>query len=152
MIADRQDGRIVNVAVIQKDRSDKLNGHEIQMPNYSKLKGHFDALNIGGEHFGSMDKRDSTEMFPDADESGWDAEKKQREIWTEEIAELLKKYHPSQSTDDKTARAELLERFFETRAWSRIETMKADDLKSGFEAIKEHLEAKNAPEPVKEHA
>lgn len=153
MIADRQDGRITNVAVIQKDRADKLNGHEIRMPNFAKLKGHFDALNIGGEHFGSMDKRDSTEMFPDADESGWDAEKKNREIWAEEIAELLKKHYPSQTTDDKSKRAELLERFFETRAWARIETMKAADLKSGFEAIKEHLEPQQAAnEPQKEAA
>lgn len=152
MLADRQDGRIVNVAAIQKDRSDMLNGHEIQMPTFAKLKGHFDALNIGGEHFESMDRRDSTGMFPDADESGWDAEKKQREIWAEEIAELLKKYYPSQTADDKSARAALLERFFDTRAWSRIETMKAEDLKSGFEAIKEHLEAQQQPQDERKAA
>lgn len=155
MIADRQDGRIVNVAVIQKDRSDTLNGHEIRMPTYGKLEPHFKALNIGGEHFESMDRRDSTAMFPDADESGWDAEKRNREIWCEEIAELLKKYHPSQGVEDKQARLELLERFFETRSFTKLETFKAADLKTGFEAIKEHLEAKqtlaeeaaNQPEP-----
>lgn len=151
MIADRQDGRITNVAVVQKDRSDRINGQEIRMPTFSSLRGHFDALNIGGEHFESMDKRDSTQMFPDADESGWDAEKKQREIWAEELAELLKKYHPSQSADDKQARAELLERFFETRAWSRIETMKAEDIKTGFEAIKEHLEAQQTLKEEAQH-
>jgi hypothetical protein len=88
-----------------------------------------------------MDKRDSKAMFPEADETGWDAEKKNREIWAEELAELLKKYYPSQSAEDKSKRAELLERYFDTRAWSRIETMRADDIKSGFAAIKEDLEA-----------
>lgn len=144
MIADRQDGRIVNTAVIQKDRSDALNGREIAMPNYAKLETHFAALNIGGQHFESMDRRDSTAMFPEADESGWDAEKRNREIWAEETGELLKKYYPSQSVEDKTARAALLERFFGTRAWSRVESMKAADIKAGFEAAKDYLEAEAA--------
>lgn len=144
MIADRQDGRIVNTAVVQKDRSDALNGREIQMPDYTKLETHFHALNIGGQHFESMDRRDSTAMFPEADESGWDAEKRNREIWSEETAELLKKYHPSQSVEDKSARAALLERFFGTRAWSRVESMKAADIKAGFEAARDHLEAEAA--------
>ncbi len=140
MIVQRDNGRAQNVAVIQKDRADRLNGHEISMPSYAKLAAHFAALNIGGEHFESMERRDSKAMFPDADESGWDKEKQEREIWTEEIAELLKKHFPSQSVDDKQKRVELLERFFETRSWTKVETMRSADLKSGFEAIRECLE------------
>lgn len=67
MIADRDQGKTVNVALIQKDRSDTINGWEIRMPKYKDFKPHFDALNIGGTHFDSMDKKDSQEMFPDAD-------------------------------------------------------------------------------------
>lgn len=145
MIADRRDGHIVNVAVIQKDRADRLNGHEIERPTYAKLEPHFSALNIGGKHFDSMDQRDSQNMFPDADESGWDAEKRNREIWCEEITELLKKYYPSQSTDDKTARMNLLEQFFDTRSWTKVEGMKADFLKKAFEDMRLHLEAKFEP-------
>lgn len=142
MVKHRDNNRTINVAVVEKDRADVLNGHEIPMPNFDKLQKHFAALNIGGQHFESMERRNSTEMFPDADESGWDAEKKQREIYCEEIAELLKKYYPSQTAEDKKARLDLLERFFETRAFAKLETFKAADLKSGYEAIREHLEAK----------
>lgn len=140
MLADRQDGRIVNVALVQKDRSDTLNGREIQFPNYSKLEPHFKALNIGGEHFGSMDKRDSSEIFPEADESGWDAEKHQREIMSEEIKELMLKHYPSQTADDKKARGDLLEMFFDTRSWTKVESMKSAILKSGYDAMREKLE------------
>src|SRR6478736_5345432 len=140
MIADRHDGRTANVAVIQKDRADKLNGHEIRMPNYLKLKPHFDALNIGGQHFDSMDQRDSQGMFPDAQEGGWDNESRQREIWSEEILELLKKHYPSQSVEDKQKRADCMEQFFDTRSWTKIETMHSEVLKAKFQEMKNKLE------------
>jgi hypothetical protein len=140
MLADRQDGKIVNVALIQKDRSDMLNGKEIQYPTYKKLEGHFKALNIGGEHFESMEKRNSEELYPDADESGWDKESRLRTIYSEEIAELMKKHFPSQSVEDKQKRAELLEMFFDTRSWTAVENMHSDTLKSGRDAMRERLE------------
>jgi hypothetical protein len=142
MIADRENGKTTNVAVIQKDRSDTINGHEIRMPTFRHFEPHFKALNIGGQHFGSMDAKDSQAMFPDANESGWDAESRQRTIYAEEIAELLKKYHPSQSVEDKQKRMDLAEQFFDTRSWTAVETMHSDILKSGLDALREKLEPK----------
>lgn len=140
MVSDRQDGRIINTAVVQKDRTDTLNGQEIQMPNFAKLKAHFDFLNIGGSHFDSMDRRDSSSMFPEADEPGWDKEKQQRTIYCEEIAELMKKHFPSQSVEDKQKRADLMEQYFDTRSWTAIENMRSEILRSGYEAMKDNLE------------
>lgn len=148
MVINRENGRSINTAVIQKDRADKINGHEIAMPNYAKLSAHFKALNIGGQHFESMERRDSTAMFPDADESGWDAEKQRRTIWAEEIAELMKKHFPSQGVDDKQKRADLLERHFETRSWTAVESMPAARLEAAFYTMRDALEPKNA-EPAK---
>lgn len=144
MVPNREDGRIVNMAVVQKDRTDKLNGKEIPMPNYAKLKAHFDFLNIGGEHFESMDKRNSAEMFEEADESGWDKEKQQRAIWSEEIIETLKKYYPSQSVEDKQARADAMEKHFGTRSWTAIENMHSSKLEAAYKELKVALEP---PEP-----
>lgn len=141
MIADRDNGKTVNVAVIQKDRSDSINGKELRMPTYDSFKTHFAALNIGGNHFESMDKRDSKEIFADADESGFDVEIKRRQVLSEEIGELLKKYYPSQSVEDKQKRMDLVEQFFDTRSWTNVEGMKSEILKSGYEAMKEKLEA-----------
>lgn len=147
MISHREDGKMTNIALIQKDRADTLNGKEIPFPNYKKLEPHFKALNIGGEHFDSMERRDSTEMFPDADESGWDKEQRLRTIYSEEIAELLKKHHPSQSVEDKQKRADLLESVFATRSWTKVESTHSDVLKTGLAALREKLEPTPKPEP-----
>lgn len=144
MVTDREQGRTINVAVVQKDRSDTINGKELRMPTYKSFESHFKALNIGGQHFDSMDKRDSQSMFPDADESGWDNESRQRTIYAEEIAELLKKHHPSQSVDDKQKRMDLCEMIFDTRSWTAIESMHSTVLKSGLDALREKLEPQQA--------
>lgn len=140
MLADRRDGKIVNVALVQKDRSDMLNGAEIDYPNYKKLEKHFLALNIGGEHFDSMDKKNSEELFPDASESGWDSEARNRTIISEEIAELLKKHYPSQSVDDKQKRADLLEKICGTRSWTAVESSKSEQQRGWLEALRFTLE------------
>lgn len=146
MIADRRDGKMVNVALVQKDRSDTLNGAEIDYPNYAKLEPHFKSLNIGGEHFGSMETKNSEALFPDASESGWDFESRNRTIFSEEIAELMKKHFPSQSVDDKQKRADLLEGICGTRSWTAVETSPSDSLRSWLETMRLKLEPSAADE------
>jgi hypothetical protein len=144
MIADRREDKTVNIAIIEKDRSDKLNGKVIQMPNFEKLRPHFDCLNLGGKHFESMESKDSQDLYPDAEESGWDSEKRNREIWCEEIQGLLVKHFPSQTAEDKKSKSEMIEKVFYTRSWTKVESMKSTDIKNGFNALKLILE------PVKE--
>lgn len=143
MIADRRAGKTVNVALIQKDRSDHINGHEIQMPKYKDFTPHFKSLNLGGEHFDSMESRNSESLYEDCDESGFDIEKRRRVILCEEIQGLITKHYPSQSVDDKKAKADLLEKHFKTRSWTKVENMKADDLKSRLKNLKNELEPEN---------
>lgn len=140
MLADRTDGRIYNVASIQKDRADKLNGKEIRMPTYDKLRAHFEFLNIGGEHFESMDQRDSKGLFKEVDESGWDKEKLNRQILSEEIIELLKKHFPSMSVEDKAKRADMLDWAFATRSWTAVENSHSDILRQGLDKLRLELE------------
>lgn len=151
MLADRQDGKIINVAVVQKDRSDTLNGAEIQMPSYKKMEAHFKALNIGGQHFDSMDARDSTALFNNIEESsGWDKEKQARTILSEEIIEEMKRVHPGQSADDKQARADLMEKHFKTRSWTAIsENTKSEDLRAGLYTLREELREQGATDTSK---
>lgn len=143
MIADRRNGKTVNVGLVQKDRSGLINGQEIEFPNYEKLRLHFDRLNLGGAHFDSMEQRDSKELYPDAEESGWDNEKREREIWCEEVQGLLTKHYPSQSAADKSEKVSLIEKVFSTRSWTKVESMKSSEIRKGFEAIKSILEPTN---------
>lgn len=150
MLADRTDGRIYNVASIQKDRADKLNGKEIRMPTYDKLRAHFEFLNIGGEHFESMDQRDSKGLFKEVDESGWDKEKLNRQILSEEIIELLKKHFPSMSVEDKAKRADMLDWAFATRSWTAVENSHSDILRQGLDKLRLELEPATPAEQQQE--
>lgn len=152
MVADREDGKIVNTAVVQKDRSDTLNGRELKRPSYKSFEPHFKALNIGGQHFESMQARDSQEMFEDADESGWDVERRNREIWSEEVKELLQKRWPSRSTDDVAAKMMALEAIFKTRSWTRVETMRANDIEAGYHELRKYIEALDKKDDQQEDA
>lgn len=148
MIMDRQDGRSRNVAVVQKDRSDTINGMEFPMPTFDSFRPHFKSLNIGGEHFSSMEAKDSQALYPDANESGWDMEARRRQILSEEIEELMKKHYPSQSVENKQKRADLLEMFFDTRSWTAVENMNSETLRSGYESMKDKLEPlEEQPQP-----
>lgn len=146
MIADRDDGKLINVALIQKDRTDNINGQEIPYPDFAKLGGHFSALNIGGEHHGSMHKRDSKDLYTETGDDSWSAEQRQRSIWSEEIMGLMQKHFPSQTAEDKKQRLDLMEQFFGTRSWTKVENTSSEKLKTGFEALRDFLASKPQPE------
>lgn len=139
MVADRDDGKIVNIALVQKDRTDTINGKELPRPDFESFAPHFAALNLGGEHHGSMQERDSKELFTETGDDNWSAEQRQRAIWAEEISGLMQKHFPSQSAEDKKQRLDLMEKFFGTRSWTKVENTASEKLKAGFEALAAHL-------------
>lgn len=125
MEIQRDNGDIINTAVVQKDRADKLNGKEIAFPNFEKLKPHFEALNIGGDHHGSMTTRDSREVFTEAGEDNWGAELRRKEIALDEIKEeILRHLGHGMDAATKAAKSQLLEEIAGTRSWNKLESMK----------------------------
>lgn len=148
MAAERRDGEIVNIAYVEKDRAQVLNGKEIEKPDFAKLRPHFEALNLGGEHFGSMQNRDSQGLYRGNLEEGWSGESKQREIWSEEIQGLLVKHFPTQAAEDKKKKLDLMEQVFKTRSWTKVESTNSEALKAGYKTMKAILE----PEPILEEA
>lgn len=147
MVADRDDGKLVNIALVQKDRTDTINGKEIPRPDFGSFQPHFAALNLGGEHHGSMQQRNSKDMYTETGDDNWGHEQRQREIWAEEISGLMQKYFPGQAADEKKQRLDLMEQFFGTRSWTKIQNTQSEKLKQGFEELKEFLaSAPNQPE------
>lgn len=133
MVKTRVNGRIVNTALIEKDRSDTLNGAEIARPTFDSFLPHIQFLNIGGEHHGSMEQHDSKELF-DGDEgaSSFDREKRRREIEAEELQGVFVKYGlDGSSKDSKEQRLDLLERIFGTRSWTAICDLPSQRIRDG---------------------
>jgi len=123
------DGKIVNTAVIEKDRADKLNGREIAFPTFEKLRAHFDCLALGGEHFGSLSGRDSRERFSDAAEDSFAGEMRRKEVALDEIKEeILSHLGHGMDAGTKAAKSALLEKIAGTRSWAKLESMKLSDV------------------------
>jgi hypothetical protein len=149
MVKHRENGKIINRALIEKDRADKLNGNEIDFPNFESFKPHFDFLNIGGTHFDSMSQRDSGEMFTvGAEDDGFGFEKKAREILCEEIKSLLVTWGiDGASSEAKQTRNKMLIDAFGTGSWTAVEYMSSEKIRAGYHKMKAALE--NIPDPIK---
>lgn len=153
MVKHRENGSITNRALIEKDRFNQLNGTEINFPAhkgvnlkhiygvFDKLQDHFTHLNLQGTHFDSMNTRDSKDLYPETDGNDWPSEQRQRGIWTEEIQGILVSRYPGQTATEKKAKCDLMERFFGTRSWTKIESTQSDKLKEGFFEMKEFIES-----------
>jgi len=142
VIDDASKQKIINTAFVVKDRWDIYNGQAIEFPTYDKLKRHFESLNLSGGLIAGEDiaKTNSQEMFDGSDEDGFGAEMRQRTIASEEIAGLMAKYYPSQTVEQKSLRAELMEMFFQTRSWTKVENTDSKKLRTGYIAMKAFLE------------
>lgn len=137
-VIDEQKG-IINTAFVEKDRSSSINGAQFQFPKFEHFMPHIKALNLGGQQFGSMNERKSE--FGNFADGDYDHQKRQQEVWLEEIKEFFQKYHPGQGAEEKKARQEAIEKYFGTRAWSAVEMLKADDLRAKY------LDMRDAYEP-----
>jgi len=156
MIKHREHGKIINRALIEKDRFNFINGDEIDfiphkgvsldniMNVFDRVKPHFDSLNLQGSHFGSLNERNSKDLYPDLDEDEWPTEMRQRTRWSEEIQGIMVKYYPGQTAEDKKNKSELIDMFFNTRSWTKVsEQTSSTILKQKFFELKSYLEPKD---------
>lgn len=143
MVKHREGGRIINRALVEKDRTALLNGQEIDMPTFDQLKAHFEFLNIGGNHFDSMEQRDSQDLYTEEGDDSWGHEKRQREISCEEIKSLLITHGlDGAGKEEKKARNDLIVQIFGTGSWTQIESMPSEKIKAGLKEMRAHLEGK----------
>ena len=131
--------RVWRSATVLKDRTNLLDGQVFRSPRFEDFKPHIEFLSLGGKQLGVDTSRTSEDIVP-PDDPKWAIEKKQKEVVLDEIQAVLVKHHPSQTKDDKAAKGDLLERFFDTRAWKRVETYPLDRLQQSYEELFRHLE------------
>jgi hypothetical protein len=138
-------------ATIIKDRSNLLDGQTFNNPTYKNLSKMFEFLlsrPAGEPHVVEGNPRD---VFGDGDDSG--AFFRERTILTEEILGEFLRLYPGQTAVEKKCRAELMQRFFGTRSWTKIsEATPLGQLRMGLDGLRVYAEQETAvAAAAKEH-
>lgn len=145
MVKHREDGRIINRMLVEKDRTNTLNGNEIDYPDFHSLRPHFDYLNIGGDHFDSMNQRDSSDLYEEEGNENFRNELRQREIECEEIKALfIVSGLDGSGKKEKVTRTVLLEQVFGTASWTAITEMNSSELKEKRIALSERIKERQS--------
>jgi hypothetical protein len=129
-------------AYILKDRCQDIDGKSFDNPDFADFLPHINRLNLGGDHVGVDTSETSQGTFP-RDDNSWKYERDQCTIMLEEIKGLMVRYYPSQSADDKRAKADLVREFFNTESWTKVELMSLLELRTAY--VKLHTKLVGAP-------
>lgn len=128
-------------ATIIKDRSNTIDGKTFHNPTFKDFLPHVEFLKLAGVHEPLDHKRDNAAFFSDdGKEFEQVRRKREKEACLEEIGEVIKKHHSGQSQADKDARGDLMEKFFGTRSWTRIEQLSIEALQKGRNGLWLQLE------------
>ena len=132
--------RITHRATVIGDRFSMIDGKSCDNPTFEFFKPHVDLLQ--GKH-----KPVDTEVksAPDVDADGnadWQREKRERAILCEEIQGELTRAYPGMTAEAKSAKADLVHGAFNTRSWTKVESLDSQTLRMGLENIKAALAGK----------
>lgn len=133
-------GEVWRTGTVLKDRSARLDGKTFRNPSFDDFLPHVEFLNLGGEHVGVDVSRNSDSLFSIEGKPDWKRRQEEKTACLEEISEVILKHNGGQDSASKSARKDLFEKHFGTRAWSRIEAMKLEDLQAGRNALWIELE------------
>lgn len=131
-------------ASILKDRANLIDGKVFMNPTFEDFLPHIEFLNLGGKQMGVDVSRTSRDSIPEDGKSEWQRDKEEKEIVLDEIQSVLVKHYPSTSKEDKQAKGELLEKFFQSRSWKRVETFPLSRLKESYDKLHLELEGVSA--------
>ena len=139
---DFKDRTQVRRALVTKDRFSVIDGATAVNPEFSFFEPHVRLL-VPGSHKPVDTDGPDFELDDEGGDDGWANEKRQREIYCEEIKGELTAAYPSQSAADKSAKSDLVYTHLNTRSWKKVEGMKSHQLYAGLLAIRQAIN----PEP-----
>jgi hypothetical protein len=134
-----EDKKVHREGHVIKERFGIIDGKTFKNPSFKDFLPHIERLNLGGMQLGVDTTRTSEGMIETGTDS-WPQEKRQREIFCEEIKNLCIKHGlDGTASEVKKRRLNILESCFGTAAWTAIENMKSERIKDGFEQMKQIL-------------
>lgn len=123
LLDDKKEKQVWRTATVIKDRSARIDGMEFVNPTFKDFMPHIEHLNLGGIHVSVDTTRNNAELFTDDGTPKWEREKKWKTVALDEIIELLNKHHGGTTNDAKRAKADWIEKAFNTRSWERVQTL-----------------------------
>jgi len=137
------DHSMVRTATVIGDRFSVIDGKKAQFPSYDMsnpkqlevafnrvyefFKPHLACLSRGAH--ATIDTGTKTGFDVGQDGESFEAEKRQRVIQCEEIQGELTRHYPGQTAAEKQAKMDLIEKFFGTRSWTKVEGMPSKQLR-----------------------
>lgn len=133
---DRLTKRFVRRATVIGDRFGVLDGRSEDNPTFDFFRPHIELLTPGASNV--VDTVSKSDLgITDTGDSEHYARKRERTILLEEIQGEILRVFPGTSVKDKSAKANLIESVFNTRSWTKVETLIAlEDLRAGLEQIR----------------
>lgn len=129
----------VNKCVVLKDRTDTMNGVEIERPTFKSFESVIKFLNTGGTHVGVDLTRNSEEIFKNPDFS-WAHKEKRRTILLEQLQEaLVLGKLDGTSAAAKEGRTNLLIKVFGTSSKTHIEGIEPEELELKLKLVRKEL-------------
>lgn len=125
-------------ATVIGDRFGVIDGQWCDDPTFDFFRPHFELLSPDGH--AAVDTS-AKPAFDELAEDDWPHEKRQREIFCEEIQGLLVSKIPGQKAEDKKRKADLIDAVFSTRSWTKVEGLSSGRLKQGLAELRTALES-----------
>jgi hypothetical protein len=116
-------------AHVMKDRSGRIDGMAFKNPTYDAFRPFVRVLMDVTE--GPVAGESSNASLAPGENYDNYTRRTEKQIACEEIQEELVKMHPGQAADQKKAKADLLEKLFNTRSWTAVENLSLEALQKG---------------------
>jgi hypothetical protein len=148
---------IVRSASVLGDRFNAIDGRRAIFPStddpkealhhvFEFFRPHIELLTFGAH--APIDLQSKTDFALDEQgDDNWAAEKRQRQILCEEIQGVFVSRFPGQTAAEKKAKADLLEKTFGTRSWTKVEGTPSGKLREALGRLREATGDRKPEEP-----
>jgi hypothetical protein len=140
---------LIHKAIVLKDRSMAINGHEFAWPDrekgyqkgdwklvYQKFEPYIRFINTTGPQVGIDATRNSQDMFDDQGRAEWSRRERDRKIALEEFEATMVKLWPGQDAKSKAFKMAVVENLFSTRSWTKVEMLPLETVQTGLRTLR----------------
>jgi hypothetical protein len=145
---NKKGSHLIHKAIILKDRSMAINGHEFAWPDrekgyqkgdwklvYQKFEPYIRFINTEGPQVGIDATRNSQEMFDDQGRADWSRREQARKITLEEWEGTAIKLWPGSDQKSKAIKNTVTETLFHTRSWTKVQTLPLEDVQTALAVL-----------------